>query len=339
MKFLRLTIVVAVLGSFGSSIISAKSRTLDIYFIDVEGGGATLIVTPLGESLLVDSGFPIERDPTRIAKVAREVAGLTQIDHYISTHWHRDHFGGSMRLTQLIPIKHYYDHGLPTAPAPDLQPELIEAYRQVTEGRSTTLKPLDEIKFKSKSLQVKILAANATVAGEPLNAPQIRPCGPDFKPAAEDRTDNARSVALLLSFGRFKFFNGGDLTWNVEHKLVCPKNLVGPVDIYQVDHHGMDDSNNPAFISALKPTVALIDNGPRKGGGARTYATLKAEGAAIYQLHRNLQLADKDNAPAGFVANDEEACQGNYIKVSVADNGSYSVSIPAKGINRSYPGK
>jgi len=295
-----------------------------------------LIVTPLGESLLVDSGFPVERDPKRIAQVALDVAGLKQIDHYVSTHWHRDHFGGSMRLTQLIPIKHFYDHGLPTAPAPDLQPELLEAYRQVTQGRSTTLKPLDEIKFKTKSLRVKVLAANAIVAGEQPNAPQIRQCGSDFKPAPEDKTDNAKSVAIVLTFGRFKFFNGGDLTWNVEHKLVCPENLVGQVDVYQVDHHGLDDSNNPAFIAALKPAVALIDNGPRKGGGVKTFATLSQSGTAIYQLHRNLQLTEKDNAPADFVANDDEACQGNFIKVSVAENGDYSVSIPAKGINRSY---
>jgi len=338
MTLLRFPVVLAVLLVLCSANLNAKSRTLDIYFIDVEGGAATLIVTPLGESLLVDSGFPGERDPARIAHVALDVAGLKQIDHYITTHWHRDHVGGSARLAQLMLIKHYYDHGLPTAAAADIPADLIEAYRQTTQGRSTILRPLDEIKFKSKSLRVRVLAANGIVAGEQPDAPQIRPCGSDFKPGPEDKTDNAKSIGFVLTFGRFKFFDGGDLTWNVEHKLVCPENLAGIVDVYQVDHHGMDSSNNPEFIRALKPTVAIIDNGPRKAGEARTFGTLKsqAEIQAIYQLHRNVLTTEKDNAPPDFVANDEEACQGNFIKVSVDANGDYSVSIPAKGISRSY---
>ncbi len=238
MTLLRFPVVMAALLVLGSANLNAKSRTLDIYFIDVEGGAATLIVTPLGESLLVDSGFPGERDPARIAHVALDLAGLKQIDHY----------------------------------------------------------------------------------------------------SPEDKTDNAKSIGFVLTFGRFKFFDGGDLTWNVEHKLVCPENLPGVVDVYQVDHHGMDSSNNPEFIRALKPTVAIIDNGPRKAGEARTFGTLKSqtEIRAIYQLHRNVLTTEKDNAPPDFVANDEEACQGNFIKVSVDANGDYSVSIPAKGISRSY---
>lgn len=337
MKTLRLLMILAALLALSAIQTMAKSRTLDIYFIDVEGGAATLIVTPAGESLLVDSGFPGDRDARRIAQVAKE-AGLTQIDHYITTHWHRDHVGGSTRLAQLIPIKRFYDRGLPTGRAKDIQPELIEAYRKTTQGDSTTLNPLDEIKFKTESLRVQVLASNGVVAGEQPNAPQIRPCGANFKAAAEDPSDNAKSIGFLLTFGRFKFFNGGDLTWNVEHKLVCPKNLVGTIDVYQVDHHGQDSSNNPAFVSALKPTVAIIGNGPRKAGEPRTFATLKSEPTiqAIYQLHRNLLTTEKDNTSAEFIANEEEQCQANFIKLTVANNGKYSVSIPAKGIVRNY---
>src|ERR1700693_3004470 len=108
------------------------SRTLDIYFIDVEGGAATLIVTPAGESLLIDSGFPGDRDAGRIAHVALEVAGIKQIDHYVTTHWHRDHVGGIPTLAKLIPVKNYYDHGLPQTIAADMQAEFIEAYKQTT---------------------------------------------------------------------------------------------------------------------------------------------------------------------------------------------------------------
>ncbi|MCU1266943.1 MAG: beta-lactamase domain protein [Acidobacteria bacterium] len=338
--YLTLTLLASLLVP--TQLVRATPRTLDIYFIDVEGGAATLIVTPLGESLLIDSGFPGDRDPARIAHVARDVAGLSQIDHYVTTHWHRDHLGGIPTLARLIPVKHYYDHGLPATLTPDIQPELLEAYRQTVQNNAVVLKPGDVIKLRPPvkylpPLQVRVLAAGGVVLGEKTASPQIRPCGPNFQAVAEDKTDNANSIGFLLSFGNFKFFDGGDLTWNVENRLVCPKNLPGPVDVYQVDHHGVDNSNNPALIRGLKPRVAIINNGPRKGGEARTFATLKAEAEAVYQLHRNVQTTANDNAPADFVANDLEECKGDFIKLSVAADGkSYTVEIPARKISRSY---
>jgi beta-lactamase superfamily II metal-dependent hydrolase len=319
------------------------SRTLDIYFIDVEGGAATLIVTPAGESLLVDSGFPGDRDAGRIAHVALEVAGLKQIDHYLTTHWHRDHVGGITRLAQLIPVKNYYDHGLPKTIGADLQPELIEAYQQTTQGKSVTVIPADTIRLRSLKnmppLYVRVLAAGGRVLHEISAIPQIRPCGPVFEARPEDKTDNVNSVGIALHFGRFRFFDGGDLTWNIENRLVCPNRIVGPVDVYQVDHHGFDVSNNPQLINALDPRVAVINNGPRKGGEAGTYARLKSRKdiEGIYQLHRNVRTSDNDNAPADFIANDEEACLGNFIKLSVDPGAkSYTVTIPAKQITRTY---
>jgi competence protein ComEC len=319
------------------------SRTLDIYFIDLEGGAATLIVTPAGESLLIDSGFPGDRDAGHIAQVALEVAGLKQIDHCIVTHWHRDHVGGIPTLAKLIPVKNYYDHGLPQTIAADMQAEFIAAYKQTTQGKSVTLKPGDWIKLRSPKyippLRLRVLAAGGMVLGERSSEPQVRPCGKDFEAKPEDKTDNVNSVGILLAFGRFKFFDGGDLSWNIENRLVCPKNLIGAIDVYQVDHHGTDASNNPTLVGALNARVAIIDDGPRKGGDARTFATLKSvkETEAIYQLHRNLRTTDKDNTLAGYIANEEEACQGNFIKLSVKATGkSYTVSIPAKQISRSY---
>jgi competence protein ComEC len=324
--------------------LQAAPKTLDIYFIDVEGGAATLIVTPLGESLLIDTGFPGERDPARIAHVARDIAGLTQIDHCIITHWHRDHVGGIPELSKLIPVKHYYDHGLPTTIAADVEPSLLEAYRQTVHGAAVTLTPGDLIGVRPSPkylppLQVRVVAAGGIVLGEQPGAPQIKPCGPNFQPQPEDKTDNANSVGVLLSFGRFKFFDGGDLTWNIEDRLACPKNLIGGVDVYQVDHHGVDSSNNPSLVQALKPRVAIIDSGPRKGAEVKTFATLKSvkEIEAIYQLHRNVRTTEKDNAPADFTANDEEDCKGEFIKLSVdADGKRYSVEIPAKKVSRNY---
>ncbi len=328
----------------GPNPVHAAPKTLDIYFIDVEGGAATLIVTPTGQSLLIDTGFPGDRDAGRIAHAALEIAGLKQIDHCVITHWHRDHVGGVATLAKLIPIKHYYDHGLPQTIASDMQSELIEAYRQTTKGNSITLKPGDEIKLQRSPkylppLEVRVLAAGGVVLGEQSSMPQIRPCGEKFEPKPEDTSDNVNSVGILLTFGRFKFFDGGDLTWNIENRLACPKNVVGVVDVYQVDHHGLDISNNPAFVSALNPRVAIINDGPRKGGEARTFATLKdlKEIEAIYQLHRNVRTTDKDNTMSGYIANEEEVCQGNLIKISVDPTArSYTVSIPARQLSRSY---
>ena len=317
-----------------------KSRTLDSYFIDVEGGAATLIVTPAGESLLGDTGFPGERDAGRIAHVALEVAGLKQIDHCIITHWHRDHVGGVPALAKLIPIKNYYDHGLPQTIADDMQAEYIDAYKQTTAGTSVTLRAGDQIKLRRQAtpISVRVLAASGMVLGEESPAPQVRPCGDNFASQPEDVTDNAKSIGILLTFGRFKFFDGGDLTWNVENRLACPRSLTGQVDVYQVDHHGSDSSNNPALVTALAPRVAVIDNGPRKGGESRTFATIKGAGIeAIYQLHRSLRTTDKDNTMSGYIANEAEACQGNFIRLSVDSRSRrYTVSIPAKQITRRY---
>lgn len=326
------------------SIVSATPKTLDIYFIDVEGGAATLIVTPAGESLLIDTGFPGDRDSQRIAHVALELAGLKQIDHCVITHWHRDHVGGVAPLSKLIPIKHFYDHGLPATIASDMQAENIDAYKLTTQGTSITLKPGDPIPLQRSprgiaSITARVLVAGGMVIGDKTREPQVRPCGENFQPKAEDTSDNANSVGILLVFGSFRFYDGGDLTWNVENRLACPKNLVGSVDVFQVDHHGNDSSNNPVLLRSLAPRVAIINNGPTKGGEAGTFATLsKLEGVqGIYQLHRNLKTTDKDNTSAGYIANEAESCQGNFIKLSVEPDGkSYSVSIPAKQITRRY---
>jgi competence protein ComEC len=334
---LLLTLVLA------SSITQATPKTLDFYFIDVEGGAATLIITPLGESMLIDSGFQEERDAQRILHVAKNVAGLKQIDHFVATHWHRDHVGGITLLAKLFPVKNFYDHGFPSKPANDIQTPLLEAYRAVSNGKSIALNAGDEIKFLSQRsvprLRFRILAANGSVVGEEAGAPQIKPCGSDFKPIDEDKTDNANSLGMILSFGSFKFFNGGDLTWNIENKLVCPKDLIGPVDVFQVNHHGVGNSNNPAMVRAIKPRVAIIDNGPRKGADPSVYVTLKSvrEIEAIFQLHKNVRSTWSENTSSTFIANDDEKCQGEFIKMSVDANGrSYRVEIPSKKVGFNY---
>ncbi|HVR74071.1 MAG TPA: MBL fold metallo-hydrolase [Planctomycetota bacterium] len=323
----------------------ASGKALDIYFIDTEGGAATLIVTPMGESVLVDAGNPGERDAGRIARVAKEVAKLVQIDHMITTHWHIDHVGGVPHLGELIPIKKFLDSGVPDEPRPDIRPQDLEAYRKATGGKSTVLKPGDEVPLRSdgesKAVKILVVAAGGRVLGEEpvVGTRQEPPCAKKHEARAIDKSDNARSVAFVLSFGSFRFFDGGDLTWNIEHRLVCPKNLPGEVDVFQVNHHGLDQSNNPALVEALRPRIAIINNGPRKGGEPRTFATLKAakDLEAIFQLHRNIRTGEKDNSPPDFIANDEERCQGEFIKLSVDPAGSaYTVAVPSKGTTRRY---
>jgi competence protein ComEC len=324
-----------------TSVAQARG-TLDFYFIDVEGGAATLIVTPVGESILIDSGFPMDRDANRILQVVR-LAGLKRIDHYVTTHWHRDHVGGIAMVASRIPVDKFYDHGLPAVPGPDLNVGYLELYKQLSKNSSITLYAGDEISLRQgkgfPSLKLLTVASNASVIGEERGAPQIKQCGTDFVAQPIDRTDNANSLGFLLTYGDFKYFNGGDMTWNVENKLVCPENLIGRVDLFQVNHHGAGNSNNPTLVRAISPSVAVIDNGPNKGGDATTYITLKSvttlEG--VYQLHRNMKTSNRDNTFSDHIANDDAACQGNYIKASVASNSKkYQVSIPAKKITRSY---
>src|SRR5499425_361342 len=142
-----LSLLSVLLFAFGASpLAAAPARGLDIHFIDTEGGAATMIVTPAGESVLIDCGNPGTRDAERIAKTA-EAIGLKAIDHMIITHWHLDHYGGVGRLSKLLPIHHYYDHGIPEKLEEDSKnfPVLIAAYKEATKGKSKTLKPGDAI--------------------------------------------------------------------------------------------------------------------------------------------------------------------------------------------------
>lgn len=313
---------------------------LDAYWIDVEGGAATLIVTPSGESVLIDSGNPGERDAGRIFKVATEVAGLKQIDHLVTTHYHRDHFGGAADLAKRLPIRNVYDNGKFEGgwERPDA------AYLEFKTERRAVLNPGDDIPLKqgadaATKLRLRCVGTRKQFIDPPAGAKPNPHCD-DVKPQRPDYTDNANSVVLLLEFGPFRLFDGGDLTWNVEKDLVCPVNRVGEVDVYDVNHHGLDVSNNPALVKALAPTVAVMPNGTTKGCGPATFATLKSTPSveAIYQLHRNLRPDGKENNTADeHIANEEADCAGHYVKLSVDPMGkTYTVSVPSKRHERTF---
>ena len=354
-KLLSITLIFVVsLGLTTScSTIASPVKTLDVYWIDSEGGGSTLIVTPNDESVLIDTGNPGGRDPSRIVAVAK-AAGLAKIDYVLLTHFHGDHFGGGAEVAQQIPVGTIYQR---TIPAGDPDGRAQSSFQ-------TQIKGWRDIPAKRETLTPGIVVPLKPVAGAPTL--ELRCIYADQKiiaPTAEqmkvtnpltgtgtlkepDPSDNANSAGFVLALGAFRFFDGGDLTWNIEEKVVTPHNVAGGVDVYQTNHHGQENSNNPLFVKSLAPTVVVMNNGPRKGGQAGAFAAIRGTASvkALYQVHKSYLAPAEANAPAEFIANVDDLrgaealkCPANLIKMSVAPDGkSYTISIPANGHSRTY---
>lgn len=345
-----LFLALALIGSMAAfQAQSAKSaaRTLQIFYVDVEGGAATLIVTPAGESILVDAGWPgfDGRDPKRI-ETAMKAAGISQIDHLVMTHYHVDHYGGIPELAKRVKVAKFYDHG----PMQSLDDDKdfatrYAAYQAVTKGQSITLHPGSAIELKqtsgTPSITLQCLAASGDIAPNKVKVPNVPAECTNAERKPDDPSDNARSISLLLRYGAFDFLDTGDLTWNIENKLVCPRNLAGEIDLYQVAHHGMNISNNPLLLRTIKPTVAIMNNGPRKGGHPDTVKWLNELPSlkGFWQLHRNVTSTAEQNAPADFIANlEDQNDAANMIHVSVdAAKKTFSVTNDRNQLSRSYP--
>jgi competence protein ComEC len=328
--------------------------TLDIYFIDVEGGQATLVVTPAGQSLLIDAGFPSTgtfgstpgaptqaRDAQRVLAAAKK-AGVTRIDYLVITHFHADHMGAVPELAQLIPIDTFVDHDnvLPVAEQ-NVRGTLaaFDAYAAVrAKGKHLNLKPGDRVPLTG--VDVTVLSAAGSVIARPLQgagAANTR-CAA-MVPPAEEVNENPRSTGVVMQFGRFRFLNLGDLAGQPLFDLVCPNDRVGPVDVYLVAHHAGNDAADPATFEAFRPRVAISNNGAAKGGAPATLRAMKASPGLLdgWQLHTS-RRAGADNFSDDRIANLDETT-AHWIKVSARDDGSFDVENGRTGFVKTYPAR
>ena len=358
-------LVLCLLMGVTGLVAQTRGRALDIYFIDTEGGQSTLYVGPAGESLLVDTGNAGDRDLGRIVDTLKS-AGVERIDHMWTTHYHGDHVGALLALAQQVPIARFYDHGSPHPGDRITAPPFLSAYEELTRGKRTTVKPGDKVRVAGLDITT-VASANTFIRTNLPGGGKPNPACSGVKPKDESAyadPDNGESAGFVLNYGRFRTINLGDLTWNGEIDLMCPTNRIGTVDVYLTSHHGQGNSGSPALVHALRPRVAVMNNGTRKGGAPDAFRVLHESPGLedLWQLHwsHNTGL---DNAPAMFVANiDDNATvagvltaptaqagrggrggaaaahmPAHLIKVTVQPDSSFSVTNTRNGFRKTYP--
>ncbi len=316
------------------------SQTLRIYAIDVEGGKSTLYVSPSGEALLVDAGYAGQdgRDANRIAAAAAS-AGVKKIDYLVVTHYHGDHAGGVPQLAAKLPIGRIYDHGDNFEKSNAKTEAIFTPYAALREKYPhQTVKPGDSIPVKG--LHVEIVAA----AGEPIQKPlpgagQPNPLCASYEALPPDPGENARSIAMMITFGNLRIADLGDLFWDKEHDLACPVNKLGTVDLYMTTHHGTATSGPPQMVHALRPKVAIMNNGEVKGGSIKAWTTIENSPGLqdLWQLHFSKEGGADHNVAEKFIANPSEKDDRGYsIEVSAHADGSFTVRNNRNGFEKSY---
>ena len=363
MRWLSLTFALALAGA-AAAAQNSPGDAASIYLIDVEGGGATLFVSPSGESLLIDTGNGgdnASRDAGRIV-AAMEDAGLSRIDYLITTHWHGDHFGGLAELADRVPIRTYVDHGPSVQPNENTDAFIEGAYRELY-GRAERMIAVPGDRIPIDGLNVTVLASGGETSEVPVpGGGQPNPYCADFTPQAEDTGENAQSVGVLVRLGAFRALHLGDLTANKEFDLMCPANPIGTVDLFVVSHHGQPTSNMEVLVHAVAPRVAIMNNGTRKGGQPEAMRVIHSSPGLedLWQLHFSLLSGQEYTVPGLFIANtvDAEAesmplapsaAQGrggspppahdgaaHWIKVSARSDGSFVVTNSRNGFSKAY---
>jgi competence protein ComEC len=357
----------ALLAQSGPDGAAAQTRTtLDIYVIDVEGGNATLLVPPSGESLLIDTGNVAPeaaiRDAERILAATQD-ARLTQIDHLIITHWHGDHFGGVAELAKRIPIKHFIDHGANVQPAPAADDFIAKVYPELyAKARHTVVKPGDKIAVAGLDVRV-VTAAGETIKTALPGAGAPNPYCASFKPG-ENNAEDPMSVGVHIKFGKFRTVHLGDLTKNKEFELMCPNNRIGSIDLLLGLHHGLNSSNSEVMVHATHPRVAIINNGTRKGGQPDVMMVLHTSPGLedLWQMHFSQLSGQEYTVPSIFIANMSDdpltampvapisapppgpdappppAHNGPayWIKVSAQTDGTFTVTNTRNGFSKTY---
>lgn len=333
------TISLLLMAALAPCALPASKDDLKITFVDVEGGQATLLITPSGESLLIDAGWPgyNGRDSDRIVAVAKK-AGLKKIDYLLVTHYHLDHIGGVPELAAKFPIGTLIDHGVNTE-TDRLAQELEAGYQKVlaTGAKRLTVKPGDKLPLKD--VQVEVVSARGERISKPLKGGgQNNPlCGQEPR-KAEDSSENGRSIGVLITFGKFRFVDLGDLTWNKELDLACPQHMIGPVDLYLTTHHGMDLSGPSAIVHGLHPRVAVMNNGAKKGGSPSAWKIVSASPglADLWQVHYSIAGAKETNVADERIANLEQKCEGHNIEVEAGKDRTFTVTNTRNGAKKTY---
>jgi beta-lactamase superfamily II metal-dependent hydrolase len=338
-KFLTALALVSFAASLGAQVPSVSP--LQVYFIDVEGGQATLFVTPAGKSLLIDTGWDGNngRDADRIVAAAR-IADVVRIDDVLITHFHDDHVGGVTQLVRRIPVGAFLDHGPSRELTPPVQKnfDTYEKLRANGPYHHIVPKPGDSIPIEGINMQV--ISADGQLIGKPLpGAGQPNEFCKISETRSPDQTENARSLGVLITYGKLRILDLGDLTWDKEMELMCPVNKLGRIDILIVSHHGWSQSSSPALVDAIHPRVAIMDNGENKGGSTTILDTVrKAPGLeALWQLHFSDEGGVEHNTSAEYIANlSGEEDKGNYLKLTANSDGVFGVFNSRTGKSMSY---
>ena len=326
---------------FVSAVSLTAAKNLDIYVIDVEGGKAVLFISPSGQSMLFDVGWPAsptrQSSTDRIVEAAR-AAGLKQIDFLVVSHLDVDHMGDVPELVAKFPVRHLFDHGvIPTGAGAS---QRIAAYSAVRERLGATILKTGD-KIPSRAVDMQVLSAAGNVTAKPLRgAGAVNPLCDTYKqaPVIERDVEDNRSIGLLITFGKFRMLDLADLEAHHSHKLVCPANLIGAVDVYNLNVHGQFKGVAPEMVGAVRAPVIIQANGSRKGADAQTWPILRAAPGIqdIWQVHQSLNAGRDANPPEDFIANIEPTDGFKWIKISAASDGTFIITNTRNGFSKRY---